>query len=66
MSKYEDMMATCEGFGDDFEDDLCDDLVASDDAGVGFSCEIKRNRNRKNDILDDKYCQSDDEGGGYI
>ena len=62
MSKYEDMMATCEGFGDEFEDDL----VASDDTGVGFSCEIKRNLKRKTKILDDKYCQSDDEGGGYI
>lgn len=62
MSKYDDMMATCEGFEDEFEDDL----VASDDTGVGFSCEIKRNRKRNSDVLDDKYCQSDDEGGGYI
>lgn len=65
MSKYHDMLAVGEGFLEDF-DEYDDELEASDESGICFSCEFKRKLRREEGTSDDKYCQSDDEGGGYI
>ena len=62
MEKYDEMLASAEGFDEIYDDDL----VASDESGRGFSCEICRGKRRKKLSYNDRYCQSDDEGGGYI
>lgn len=62
MEKYDEMLASAEGFDEIYDDDL----VASDESGSGFSCKIKRNVKKKKLSYNDRYCQADDEGGGYI
>lgn len=69
MGKYEEMLASAEGFEEEigcFDTVRDDDLVASDESGSGFSCEIGSGKRRKKLSYNDRYCQSDDEGGGYI
>lgn len=65
MGKYDDKLAVGEGFLEDY-DDFDDEFEASDESGICFSCEFKKKGRVNNRRSDDKYCQSDDEGGGYI
>ena len=65
MENYNEMLVVGEGFAENY-DDFDDEMMASDESGIGFSCEFCK-KGRVNDRrLNDRYCQSDDEGGGDI